>query len=45
VNDSPSGVADVAARVRAAIGTAVVGSERVTFGLLVALLSRGHALI
>jgi MoxR-like ATPase len=30
---------------RAAIGTAVVGSERVTFGLLVALLSRGHALI
>ena len=45
MNDSPSGVADVAARVRAAIGTAVVGSERVTFGLLVALLSRGHALI
>jgi MoxR-like ATPase len=38
-------VADLAARMRGAVGIAVVGSERVTFGLLVALLSRGHALI
>jgi len=30
---------------RAAVGVAVVGGERVTFGLLVALLSRGHVLI
>ena len=30
---------------RSAVSIAVVGSERVTFGLLVALLSRGHALI
>jgi MoxR-like ATPase len=44
VNPSPS-VAELAARVRAAVGTAVVGGERVTFGLLVALLSRGHVLI
>ncbi len=44
MNPSPS-VAELAARVRAAVGTAVVGGERVTFGLLVALLSRGHALI
>jgi MoxR-like ATPase len=35
----------VASRIRSAIGTAVVGSERVTFGLLVALFSRGHVLI
>jgi MoxR-like ATPase len=42
---SPSSVVAFAARMRDAIGIAVVGSERVTFGLLVALLSRGHALI
>ncbi len=42
---SPSSVADIAARMRTAIGIAVVGSERVTFGLLVALFSRGHALV
>ena len=42
---SPSSVADIAARMRSAIGIAVVGSEGVTFGLLVALFSRGHALI
>jgi len=35
----------LAERLRAAVGTAVVGSERVTFGLMVALLSRGHVLI
>jgi MoxR-like ATPase len=45
VNDSPSSVQELAARIRAAIGTAVVGSERMSFGLLVALFSRGHALI
>ncbi len=44
MNPSPS-VAELAARVRDAVATAVVGGERVTFGLLVALLSRGHALI
>ncbi|HTU71629.1 MAG TPA: MoxR family ATPase [Candidatus Baltobacteraceae bacterium] len=45
MNPSPCALADLAARLRVAIGTALVGSERVTFGLLVALLSRGHVLI
>ena len=45
MNDSPSAPADLAARIRSAIGMAVVGSERVSFGLLVALFSRGHVLI
>jgi MoxR-like ATPase len=44
VNASPT-IRDLAERVRAAIGTALVGGESMTFGLLVALLSRGHALI
>jgi MoxR-like ATPase len=44
VNSSTS-VADLATRLRNGVSIAVVGSERVTFGLLVALLSRGHALI
>jgi len=45
VNSSPSSIADLAARVRGAIGAALVGGERVTFGLFVALLARGHVLI
>jgi MoxR-like ATPase len=43
--NSPTPVADLAARLRNAVSVAVVGGDRVTFGLLVALLSRGHVLI
>ena len=38
-------VAELAARLRAAVGVAVVGGDRLTFGLLLGLLSRGHVLI
>jgi MoxR-like ATPase len=43
--NSATPVADLAAQLRDAVGVAVVGGDRVTFGLLVALLSRGHVLI
>jgi MoxR-like ATPase len=43
--NSPTPVADLAVRLRNAVSVAVVGGDRVTFGLLVALLSRGHVLI
>jgi MoxR-like ATPase len=43
--NSATPVADLAARLRNAVSVAVVGGERVTFGLLVALFSRGHVLI
>ncbi len=37
--------ADLSARIQTGMAAIVVGAEHVTFGLLVALLSRGHALI
>ncbi|MBV9263720.1 MAG: MoxR family ATPase, partial [Candidatus Eremiobacteraeota bacterium] len=42
VNDS---VANLAARIAAGMGRVLVGAERVTLGLTVALLARGHVLI
>lgn len=42
ISSSPS---EVAARIARAMDTVVVGGERMTFGLLVALFSGGHALI
>ncbi len=44
MNDSPS-VHDLAARLREALGRAIVDGDRVAFGLLVAVLARGHVLI
>jgi MoxR-like ATPase len=40
-----SSVADLASRVRTALATAIVGGERTAFGLTIALLTRGHALM
>ena len=45
MNASPHPVSDLSARVREAMGQVIVGGERVTYGLLVALLTRGHVLI
>jgi MoxR-like ATPase len=45
VTDPTPPVADFAARVRGALAGAIVGGDRTAFGLLVALLTRGHALI
>jgi len=45
VNAPSSPVASLAARVRNALASAVVGGDRTGFGLLIALLTRGHALI
>lgn len=45
MNSTPGSVADLAQRVRGAIANAVVGADATSFGLLVALLTRGHALL
>jgi MoxR-like ATPase len=45
VNRSVSSVSDFASRVRTAMATAIVGGDRVIYGLCVALLARGHVLI
>jgi len=45
VNDAPNAVADLAERIEGAIAHAIVGGERTTFALMLALLTRGHALI
>ena len=45
MNESPVLVRDLSDRVRGAIGSAVVGADRTTFGLLIALLTRGHVLL
>jgi MoxR-like ATPase len=45
VNQEPVRTHEVAQRVRDALARALVGGDAVAFGLLVALLTRGHALI
>jgi len=45
VNDAPNSVAELARRVDGAIAHAIVGGDRTSFGLMIALLTRGHALI
>ena len=45
MNDVPSTAQTVATRVRAALSQALVGGDAIAFGLLVALFTRGHALI
>jgi MoxR-like ATPase len=46
VNDAPTtNVADLAQRIEDAIAHAIVGGERTTFALMVALFTRGHALV
>ncbi len=45
MNDAPTAVADLAERIEGAIAHAIVGGERTTFALMLALLTRGHALI
>lgn len=45
MNDRSGNVRDFSERISGAIGKAVVGSERTGFGLLIALLTRGHVLL
>ena len=45
MNDAPNSVAELARRVDGAIAHAIVGGDRTSFGLMIALLTRGHALI
>jgi MoxR-like ATPase len=45
VNDAPNAVSDLNRRIEGAIAHAMVGGERATLGLMIALLTRGHALI
>ena len=45
VSASVPGARELADRVRAALAATVVGSDRVAFGLTIALFTRGHALV
>ncbi len=45
MNDTPVSVRDLAGRLRDALARAIVDGDRTAFGLLVALLTRGHVLI
>jgi len=45
VNDSSPSVFQLGERIRAALATAIVDGDRTAFALLIALLTRGHALI